>query len=332
MTRDGTLFTTETRRTDSNTHTHAHTHLFPISLARYMFPAVFRSARAHTRLAPTFLTVFVLRAAAASSNYTPTSMAASTLATSIWGGEPATLLRKVPQVTAEEDRLPVYTLTFSTPPSGLDVRIDHGDVVKVCVPDYKPKSYSCSSQREGEFDITLKVYPGGRASGYLDRVAIGEDIIVFSKGKKRRAPGAFVGLIAYGVGITEALPIAAAELSKSDAEVVHLLWASKTFGDTFWHDQIEELRENFGERFQLTTILSREERAGSLNGRIDASVLAKVYESFDESRREEVRFLSVGTKAMMRSTDDMLAEIGYPMPAHGLLRSDLDSMADCVVC
>eukprot|EP00621_Florenciella_sp_RCC1693_P002819 CAMPEP_0182527376 /NCGR_PEP_ID=MMETSP1323-20130603/3803_1 /TAXON_ID=236787 /ORGANISM="Florenciella parvula, Strain RCC1693" /LENGTH=255 /DNA_ID=CAMNT_0024736347 /DNA_START=325 /DNA_END=1092 /DNA_ORIENTATION=- len=255
-------------------------------------------------------------------------MAASTTATSIWGGEPATLLRKVPQVTAEEGRLPVYTLTFSTPPSGLNVRIDHGDVVKVCVPDYKPKSYSCSAEREGEFDITLKVYPNGRASGYLDSVGIGESIVVFGRGKKQRSPGAFVGLIAYGVGITEALPLAAAELSKPEAEVVHLIWASKTFGDTFWHDSISELSKQYGERFRFTTILSREEREGSLKGRIDASVLSEVFgTSFGtssggkhEARRGEVRFVSVGTKSMMRATDDMLAEIGYQQNTHALLR------------
>lgn len=65
---------------------------------------------------------------------------------------------------------------------------------------------------------------------------------MFGRGKKQRSPGAYVGLVAYGVGITEALPVAAAELSKSEAEVVHLIWASKTFGDTFWHDSIAEVQ------------------------------------------------------------------------------------------
>ena len=77
-----------------------------------------------------------------------------------WGGAPATLIRKTPLVHAADDRLPVYTLTFKTPP-GMDflgVDIPLGDVVKVCVPNYKPKSYSVSAQRPGEFDITLKVF------------------------------------------------------------------------------------------------------------------------------------------------------------------------------
>lgn len=40
----------------------------------------------------------------------------------------------------------------------------------------------------------------------------------------------------------------------------------------------------------------------------------------NEARREEVRFMSVGTKSMMRATDGMLAEIGYQQNEHALLR------------
>lgn len=101
-----------------------------------------------------------------------------------WGGAAATLLRKgatltltltlyvtlllpaVAQVEESTDHLPVYTLTFATPlgqpflkdkKTGGKFSIPMGDVVKVCVPNYKPKSYSVSAERSGEFDITVKV-------------------------------------------------------------------------------------------------------------------------------------------------------------------------------
>jgi hypothetical protein len=38
-----------------------------------------------------------------------------------------------------------------------------------------------------------------------------------------------------------------------------------------------------------------------------------------QDERDQARFLSVGTKEMMKLTDGMLAEIGYPMPKHWLL-------------
>ena len=124
------------------------------------------------------------------------------------GGRPATVLRKVTHVEAyaETGQLPVHTVTFSRPSSLDGLRIDHGDVVKVVIPDFKPKSYSMSAEREGEFDITFKVYPNGRCSGYLDRLQVGDEVSVFKRGSKSRNPGSHVGLVAFGVGITEILP------------------------------------------------------------------------------------------------------------------------------
>ena len=83
-----------------------------------------------------------------------------------WAGVPTTLLRKTPLVTAAQDRLPVYTLTFAIPssddkitPGGkaqphADIALDLGDVVKMVIPGYKPKSYSVSALRDDEFDVT----------------------------------------------------------------------------------------------------------------------------------------------------------------------------------
>eukprot|EP00966_Prymnesium_polylepis_P302798 6995036-Prymnesium_polylepis.1 len=204
-----------------------------------------------------------------------------------WGGQPARLLQKVCHVEAirgptsspEWERLPVYTLTFATPSSMCNtVRIDCGDVVKIVVPNFKPKSYSMSAERPGEFDITFKRYPDGVCSGYLDDIKIGEDITVFKMGSKQRQPGSHVGLIAFGVGITEALPVAAAELAKPEAQQVRLLWATKTYGDLFWHEEITALRAAHPQRFTVETILSREQRKGSLHGRCSSEVLAAVFD------------------------------------------------------
>jgi hypothetical protein len=165
-----------------------------------------------------------------------------------WMGAPTKLLKKTTLVQGTADvaalqpnttaNLPVYTLTFEIPKnvsfSGKarphsTVRMDLGDVVKMVIPGYKPKSYSVSALGDNEFDITFKVYPNGRASGFLDRLQEGDSINSFGIhcGKTRRS-GSFVGLIAYGVGITEAWPIARAELEKGDAQKVVLLWTSRT--------------------------------------------------------------------------------------------------------
>ena len=142
-------------------------------------------------------------------------------------------------------------MTFACPnqsqemPS-LGCRIDCGDVVKVVIPEHKPKSYSMSAARPGEFDITFKVYPGGRCSGYLDSVKVGQSVLAFAKGKKERNLGVgitHVGVVAFGVGITEGLPIAEAELLRGGAERVHLVWAARTHEDMVRERERERERE-----------------------------------------------------------------------------------------
>ena len=107
-------------------------------------------------------------------------------------GFPTRLLRKVQLVTEGPDRLPVYALTFAIPDisshstttttnnnipmmmfkSYHELRLDLGDVVKMVIPNYKPKSYSVSALRLTEFDVTYKLYPNGRASGYLHQLVV----------------------------------------------------------------------------------------------------------------------------------------------------------------
>jgi len=229
---------------------------------------------------------------------------------------PVKLIRKVQLVREAKDRLPVHTLTFELPSyqSDLGVRMDHGDVIKVVVPRHKIKSYSMSDKGDNWFDITFKVYPGGKSSGYLDGIAIGDTMRCFAGGALRRNPGEKVGIVAFGVGITEGLPLAMAELEKSDARQVRLLWASKTYQDMFWLDKISSLQEVHGERFHFISILSREDRAGSLKGRINRDILKTVFDGPYATEKDSVRFTTVGTKNMMKDAYRMLRELDYDVP------------------
>jgi NAD(P)H-flavin reductase len=249
-------------------------------------------------------------------------------ATPWWMGVPTKLIKKTTLVEEEAPhRLPVYTLTFSIPKDAIissdrtkphtEVDMGLGDVIKMVIPGYKPKSYSMSALRETEFDITVKVYPNGRASGFLDRLQVGDTMGTFGmSASRRRNPGDFVGIIAYGVGITEGLPVTAAELANGNADKVILLWASRTMADTFWHDKIELLKIQYPNKFEMVYLLSREERKDCLYGHVTPQLLNQV---FQPENRSGARFLSVGTKEMMRMTDVMLEEINYPMSQHALL-------------
>merc|ERR1712188_128769 len=94
--------------------------------------------------------------------------------------------------------------------------------------------------------------------------------------------------------------------------------------DTFWDEQIAELKNTYGDRFEVASIFSQEEQEGALRGRINPAVLRHVFDwhwqtgagGVNEGSRADVRFLTVGTKEMMCIAEGMLAEIGYPMPHH----------------
>jgi NAD(P)H-flavin reductase len=206
-----------------------------------------------------------------------------------------------------------------------------GDVVKMVIPDYKPKSYSVSALRENEFDVTFKVYPNGRASGYLDRLEVGSSTL-YSFGKhvaRTRNGGTYVGIAVFGVGITEGLPVAEAELEKGTAEKVVLVWACRYLDDTFWHDKLKALKEKHGEKFELVYVISRQNEPTIEQDQSYSSNITYHYgkrlssrlleEIFHPPSRETARFLTVGTKEMMKHADKMLTDIGYPMPQHHLL-------------
>ena len=98
-------------------------------------------------------------------------------------------------------------------------------------------------------------------------------------------------------------------------------------GRPLLHEEIEALRTAYPERFSVETILSREEREGSLHGRCHSEVLAAVFDGAwgtavgapNEHHRDGVRFLSVGTKPMMRETEAALQRLGYEAPGRHML-------------
>ena len=78
--------------------------------------------------------------------------------------------------------------------------------------------------------------------------------------------------------------------------------------DTFWNDEIETLQETYGnDKFQMKYILSREDRTSEdnkyLHGRIKSDVLKGL---FQPPIHENARFLVVGTKEMIRTTEIMI--------------------------
>lgn len=246
---------------------------------------------------------------------------------------PFALIAKETLTKGSPGAAPVRQLTFALPAGqslhslGFDLGL--GDFVQVRPPGLlaKARSYSPTSpaKRRGSFDITVKVYTNGVVSGHLDGLAIGEEALISGPAPVpwlalRMHPSPEVGLVAFGVGITEALPVAEAQLLRlleggdgggggdwAVARVV-LLWANRQWVDTFWHHRLAALEAVYGDRFRVVHVLSREEREGCLHSRVTPTVLATVFGDLD---RKQSTFLVVGTKVMKRDAYARLKSIGF---------------------
>ena len=258
---------------------------------------------------------------------------------------PTKLYRKTTQVQpvcsvdslehSEANRLAVHTLTFEIPEDQTfdgstiphsEIRIDLGDVIKIVMPNDRPKSYALSALRpeKNEMDVTIEVDPNDSASMFMDSLQTGDTIRTFGmRTKMSRDPGKFFGGIAHGVGITEMLPVAEAELEKGDAKKVVILWESGTSKDIFWTDKVVALKGKYPDTFEMVYMYSNDETRNTdiLKGRISPRVLKQVFEPHINATlimKKEVRFLIFGAKDKVENTKSMMTQIGYNMSKYAL--------------
>eukprot|EP00927_Polykrikos_kofoidii_P069355 TRINITY_DN64801_c0_g1_i1.p1 TRINITY_DN64801_c0_g1~~TRINITY_DN64801_c0_g1_i1.p1 ORF type:complete len:336 (-),score=30.72 TRINITY_DN64801_c0_g1_i1:111-1091(-) len=232
------------------------------------------------------------------------------------------LLSKSTLVESAEGRLAVRRFTFALPEGSDDLGLDlsRGEYVKVRAAGVIPRSrsYSPVAARPGEFDLMVKIYPphavpnaiNGMArragvSSSLDSLNLGDFAYVSGPfpvplSRVVRDAGKRVGLIAYGIGITEALTVARGELARGDAGEVVLLWALREIDECFVQPELQILEAS---GLKVHYHYSRE------HGRLDTKRLHIAFPWADQQGIEQ-RFLVVGTKRMMRDTHRMLAEAG----------------------
>ena len=242
------------------------------------------------------------------------------------------LIGKETLVEADKDVLPVRRFTFGYP-SGrcLGFNLGRGECLKIVVPGItKPRSYSPTSDpsREGSFDLTIKIYKGGRCSEWLDSLSLGQPVRMIGPLPLKPAlplynPGTHVVIIALGVGITEGFPVLAAELERDSNVKVTLVHALRYERECIFVDEIQNHVDKYGDRFEMKRVFSREKVESCHKGHVDATFLHKC--AIDEGGHK-TRFLVVGTKEMIRSVWASLKAAGYSHRKHALLRKPLKPM------
>jgi NAD(P)H-flavin reductase len=180
----------------------------------------------------------------------------------------------------------------------------------------RPYSISSGPECRGSFQLLVKLYPGGRVSGHLGSLRVGESAWFARTRTKPMAEGVRrAGLIAFGVGISDCLHTATALLQQG-SERVALLYAARCKSEALLQEELEALASAYPDRFSVTYFFSREIPTAAspvggagvrvVYGRLEHGALVSHFGSWaaEDSGRlaGHCAFLSVGTKAMNRQT------------------------------
>ncbi|MFI1937559.1 1,2-phenylacetyl-CoA epoxidase subunit PaaE [Streptomyces purpureus] len=121
--------------------------------------------------------------------------------------------------------------------------------------------------------VGIRLVDGGEFSTFaLKELAVGHTVEVMEPMGRfvlEPRPGHFAAVVG-GSGITPVLSIAATLLAREPEARFCLIRSDRTAASTMFLDEVADLKDRFPDRFQLVTVLSREEQqAGLPSGRLD---------------------------------------------------------------
>jgi len=175
------------------------------------------------------------------------------------------------------------------------------------------RTYSICSPAGAAPRIGVRELPGGLFSAWLlHEVRPGDVIEVQPPSGSFRADPAQGGrhlCIAAGSGITPMLSIASTVLSNPGAEVT-LLYGNRTTATVMFAEELADLKNDHGARFDLIHVLSREPRDVELfSGRLDADRLRTILTALVPVDGVDHVWLC-GPLAMVQDARGVLAELG----------------------
>jgi ring-1,2-phenylacetyl-CoA epoxidase subunit PaaE len=177
------------------------------------------------------------------------------------------------------------------------------------------RSYSICAPAGARPRIGVREIPDGLFSHWLvHEVTPGTEIEVQTPTGSFRADPAAGGrhlCIAAGSGITPMLSIASTVLGHPEAEVT-LLYGNRTSGSVMFAEEIGDLKNLHGPRFQVVHVLSREPRDVELfSGRLDADRLRRLLAALVPVGSMDHVWLC-GPFAMINDAREVLTELGVP--------------------
>jgi ring-1,2-phenylacetyl-CoA epoxidase subunit PaaE len=158
--------------------------------------------------------------------------------------------------------------------------------------------------------------PGGFAEYAVSKLAPGDELDVLTPlGGFHAQPGAGhtgpdrIVAIAAGSGITPILAIVQDALSSSPDTSVALLYGNRTAADVMFLEELADLKDRYGPRFEVLHVLSREDHGVPLlAGRIDRQKLPLLLEAIGAGPGEA--YYLCGPFGMVENARAVLAELG----------------------
>ncbi|WP_210440382.1 1,2-phenylacetyl-CoA epoxidase subunit PaaE [Nocardioides xinjiangensis] len=177
------------------------------------------------------------------------------------------------------------------------------------------RSYSICAPAGAAPRIGVREVPGGMFSSWLIReVAPGETIEVAAPAGGFRADPASPGrhlCIAAGSGITPMLSIAASVLANPESSVT-MLYGNRETTSVMFAEELSDLKDLHGPRFDLVHVLSREPRDVELfSGRLDADRLRRLLTLKVPLPAVDHVWLC-GPLGLVEDARALLAELGVP--------------------
>jgi ring-1,2-phenylacetyl-CoA epoxidase subunit PaaE len=169
------------------------------------------------------------------------------------------------------------------------------------------------AQGPRELRVGVRLVEGGAFSTYaLKEINVGDELEVMTPAGRFTldpAPGLYAAIVG-GSGITPVLSIVATLLAREPEARFCLIRSDRTAASTMFLEEVADLKDRHPERFQLVTVLSREEQqAGLPSGRLDRERLTGLLPALLPVDRVAGWFLC-GPFGLVQGAEKALRELG----------------------
>ncbi|MFC3573517.1 2Fe-2S iron-sulfur cluster-binding protein [Streptomyces yaanensis] len=213
----------------------------------------------------------------------------------------------VPPALREEYRhAPGQHLALRRTVDGTEIRRTYS----ICSPAPAPDEEGPRTLRVG-----VRLVEDGAFSTYaLKEIAVGDELEVMTPAGRftlEPSPGLYAAVVG-GSGITPVLSIVTTLLARDPLARFCLIRSDRTSASTMFLDDVADLKDRFPERFQLVTVLSREEQqAGLPSGRLDRERLSGLLPTLLPVEKVAGWFLC-GPFGLVQSAERALRGLGVP--------------------